>query len=464
MKINYELFLCIALIYFLSAFVNLDISVADKITGLSFSQPKVISGDVPHYLVDVYSLVYDGDFDLSNNYYRAEHNGSCDAGFYNKNKEINHAVKFVDKKTCKVYGGKFKPDVSGRVWIKIPDGPSNNPVDYYYYSVHPPGLPLFLSFFLWPLKYFTTPANCSLEAGSIFISLIVSIVGLVFFYKLLSLYCKDRFTCSLTVVIFSFATPLWHYSRTMWPETFLVSFLIVSIYLLVSRKYGAIAGLLIALCVLIKFPFVLICGVCAVYLIAQKRYKAAAFYLLPVLFVGVLILAYNHFIFGSALSTGQTYYFSKWGNPLVGFFGMLFSPSQGLFLFSPVLLFSLFGIKKFHKSNKKDFFLFASIFILYHAFWAIRGRDWEGGGFSNRYLVPVFPLFGVPFALFYSADWIKVDKLIRWIFYFVLVYSIIINANAGIFPALMWAQNVWQPVYVVVTKLSRILLIVKGAV
>ena len=453
-----NLFLLIGLIYILSSLIQFNFDKHDRIIGITFGLPRVLSGDVPHYLASVSSLVFDSDFDLANNYASAEQGSTCDVGFNNRNKPINHHVKFVDKKTKEVYSGKFIPDPNKEAWIKIPNGPSARLQDYYYYSVHPPGLPVLLFLFLWPIRYLFPRNTCAVEWSTVFFSIIVTLIGLFFLYKFIVHYGKNRRIAMQVLLLFGLGTPLWHYARTAWPETALTTLLMGALYLLLVQQSPFGAGILIALGISIKFPFVLFAGIIGMSLLNEKKLKAACMYAIPSILVFVMILFYHYSLFGNAFSVGQTYYFSSWGNPLNGFLGMFFSLQQGLFFFAPLLFLSFIGIKRFFLLQKKDAFVCACIFFAYYLFWAIRGLDWQGGAYSNRYLLPVMPLLAIPFAIACVDKKIPGKTLwIKNLYWVLIVYSIVINFIGGAFAPLLVNNYPWHAFVLLFTKFSYVL-------
>ena len=87
-------------------------------------------------------------------------------------------------------------------------------------------------------------------------------------------------------------------------------------------------------------------------------------------------------------------------SPLEAFFGLLFSPGVGLFIFSPILFLSLFTFTDFYKNHKKETFLFIGVigtFLLYYSF--IMTNTWHGlVGWSARYLILLIPFLLIPLA------------------------------------------------------------------
>ena len=104
---------------------------------------------------------------------------------------------------------------------------------------------------------------------------------------------------------------------------------------------------------------------------------------------------------------------------LVNFLGLLISPSRGLFIFSPFLLLSIFGLFRYgRRSDAGPLPVFAALWILsLLAFISGWFMWWGGGGFGNRLIVETMPgwifLSAVFWPLFWNESSIGLRKSIR---------------------------------------------------
>jgi hypothetical protein len=101
------------------------------------------------------------------------------------------------------------------------------------------------------------------------------------------------------------------------------------------------------------------------------------------------------FFFNSYI--GERFYFD---NPHI--IDGLFSFRKGWLIYSPIMIFSLFGFYYLRQKNKPFFtsFLFFTLLYLYLVFswWCW----WYGGSFGQRALIDIYPLLALPFAAFIS--------------------------------------------------------------
>jgi hypothetical protein len=172
---------------------------------------------------------------------------------------------------------------------------------------------------------------------------------------------------------------------------------------------------------------------------------------------------FNRYLFWSLLILLPFYYYSSqtyqtlippyyvpgwWGenpSPIQSLPGTLISPSRGLFVFSPVLLFSLYGIalrlKTFHVRSL-EFYIAATILLHWIV---ISHRLWYGGwSLGPRLFTDVLPFFAyflIPVVERFPesiVDW----KLPTHVFILLLAFSIFVHFRC----ALSWGPDQWNSV------------------
>lgn len=118
------------------------------------------------------------------------------------------------------------------------------------------------------------------------------------------------------------------------------------------------------------------------------------------LMVAVPFFIYNWAVYGSILSP---YYLPQQqlgeASPyevdyLNGMMGLLFSPARGLFVYSPLFLFSFVGAWMGYRSTKDALYLiFAGLFVVYWLLLMTFGDWWGGHSYGPRYFSDLSPLF-----------------------------------------------------------------------
>lgn len=142
----------------------------------------------------------------------------------------------------------------------------------------------------------------------------------------------------------------------------------------------------------------------------------------------------GHWIF---YSYGDEHFFFK--NPHIwkGLFGF----RKGLFLYTPILLFSIPGLYFLGKNNGQKRWLFPISIVLFLAFWVLFSWWcwWYGGGFGMRALIEFYPLF----ALLMGATF---QKLFRYQFQKPLTIIVALLVGLNLFQTWQYDKTIihWE--------------------
>jgi hypothetical protein len=206
----------------------------------------------------------------------------------------------------------------------------------------------------------------------------------------------------LLALLFAFGTTTWVISsQALWQHG-LAELLIVSALLLVTGPPSAAAvlaaGAVLGLIAGNRPPDVLLAAALGFNALwwAQRRWlllavgvavPAGLIILYNVVFVGHWAGGYGHLL---GESGGQF----LGGNVLVGLAGLLFSPTHGLFVFSPFLLFVPFAFRRlWEDAGNRRVTLALGIAIGLQLFLYSKCNDWTGGeAWGPRYLTDLLPI------------------------------------------------------------------------
>ena len=237
-----------------------------------------------------------------------------------------------------------------------------------------------------------------------------AILGLWFFRSILLRLQATPEKANLAVVLLAITTAYWKYATTDFSEITQAAFLLgaLNAFLDPSQNKWRKISLWCALLVAIKIVFVVLLPIFAAFAWLEGRKDHGAkgsfsrffdfcIFLIP---VGLLLAAANYLRFGSPFETGygsQASSFS-WEFFQRDWFDYLFSTQRGIFPFNPILLFALPGWFLFpleYRNFAKLCFGLLTTWFLVMCFW----KSYQGGWcWGNRLLVPILPIFFIPFA------------------------------------------------------------------
>ena len=215
-----------------------------------------------------------------------------------------------------------------------------------------------------------------------------------------------------TVLLLIFATPLWPYSGFGFNQPLMALFLWAAVLGAVAgparRSTLVMTGVCAGLAILTRHESSVAAAVIAAYVAIRAdrpRIRAVAWYgagLLPMIAVWGAV---NWVRFGSPIESG---YFR---DPIVGFGqsmltgggGLLFSPYSSVFLYAPIALLSVAGLRALWRRDRLTAMLFVLVFVSCFAVYASLG-NWMGGrSYGPRYLVPLMPALVLPLAFWSPA-------------------------------------------------------------
>ncbi|MFA6272512.1 MAG: hypothetical protein WC693_05435 [Patescibacteria group bacterium] len=302
---------------------------------------------------------------------------------------------------------------------------------------------------------FTTAIIITLsKISAAFITAISAILLLFIFRK----YLSEKWSVFLTIA-YAFGTSSWTVSsQDLWQHGASQLFLILTVYLLLKPKKSdlrfLLIGVVIGLSIAARYLNVIFGAVYLIFILYKYRTKIFST-LLGVLVPLSLVLIYQSYYLDNPFQTGYScnaysnrsfaciegWYSEFWD----GFGGLLISPSRGLFIFTPFLIFSLIGMWLIWKRNKKEvrdynlLFKFTSIGVLIFVVVMSKWWAWYGGvTYGPRMLADITPLMMLFFIPLLRSELFK-RKVVPAIFILLVVFSII-NQFTGI---IFWDGS-WQ--------------------
>ncbi|HBI43408.1 MAG TPA: hypothetical protein DDY78_11210 [Planctomycetales bacterium] len=409
---------------------------------LTSGPARVFSGDEPHYLLMLNSLLNDGDFDLANNY-AAVHAGGNQAGEgYAALRTLDHHTQLVIdgrrvdwREFYDFVNGDWEADADGVVHPVPKPGVTAPPPGVSEYSTHQYGGAFLLAPLLYPLRDTTW-----LEPAAIFCSGLAVVGAMLCYRMLLRCFTDDAFTINAVTAVAFLGTPIWFYGRSLFLEGMLTCCVVGAYALALRKKWSFLPGILVGISIQMKPNLALAALPLFVDLLARREWRRAVTMALPVAAsIGLLAWLYAE-LYGSPLRPPQPF---LWGNFLEGASGLLLAPGVGLLIFCPIAVLAFFCWPAFVRTKGRDAALMGIGFVLFFLLMASY-QIWNAGMcYGPRHLVPTLPLLlaslvMLPATAFYRS---AIGKALTW---GLAVVSILVNGFAVFFYWQFWGVNPYQ--------------------
>lgn len=232
-------------------------------------------------------------------------------------------------------------------------------------------------------------------------SFIAALAGIFVFLSLKELI--NRRTALIGTMIFAFATNTWTISsQGLWQHGLVELFLALSIYLVLLNEKQNSDKIIMSLGILsglffLNRPVDVVLLIPVLYYIITLKDRRIVYYFGLMALSGGPFLLYNYYYFGNPFG-GYSILLSGFSlNPtnITYLAGLLISPSRGLFVYTPILIFSVFGYLKTSQIQNKNIRNFLMIFgfsvsislLIYSCFncW------WAGWSYGPRFLTGMLP-------------------------------------------------------------------------
>ena len=283
---------------------------------------------------------------------------------------------------------------------------------------------------------------------------------------------------ALIALAYGLGTGVWSTSsQTLWQHGPNEFFLAMGAYFLTqaekSWKHAAACGAALSAAVACRPTSIVVAAAVAVYLlvrlVADRRAGTSAWeagrralvpYVLAALPIAILLAIYNTYYLGSPWDFGQakvghdvamtkTGTDALWQTPLLtGAAGLMVSPSRGLLVFSPFMVFALAGLVLLwtHRRYAPLWPLAAAMLVLLAI--AFKWFDWWGGWcYGPRPIVDTMPYFVL--MLIPVIEWVCRRRAVLAVFLLLLVWSVGVQAlGAFTYEMFGWNKAALAEVYV----------------
>jgi hypothetical protein len=280
--------------------------------GFFVVEPRASSGDEPHYLVMINSLLLKHDLRVQTVYDDVDQ-GGLEAGVMSRGIELDRHTIVVNRRTGHRAMGMLK---DGQ-WHRNP-GPEFAPSpDVYEIPVHPAGFPLLMALAVAPMQ----PRANEVEPDVGFILMLIAWLGVVATYFVGRRVGMGRGWALLAASILFTASPWLAYSRAYFAETSIGLAIILGLWALISDR-PILAALAAAAGALMKPPFALVGIGFLAEEVREKRWKDAIKIALVLGLPALAILGHDFWLNRRFLALSQ-------------FVNTLVDPVHGLLVYAP---------------------------------------------------------------------------------------------------------------------------------
>ncbi len=292
--------------------------------------------------------------------------------------------------------------------------------------------------------------NTAVFLGKLSASIITALS--VLFVYLAATHLARKETALFVAVLYAFGTVTWPISsRALWQHGGAQLSLAIALYALMRAMAGkgkhalGLAGFAASYAVVCRPSMILPWFILLMYVLLVHGKKVVQYVLFstpPALF----LMWYNVILFGAPWRTGYGGEALRWTGPFFeGMAGLLFSPSRGLFVYTPAFILCILSIalmvRRWKESRSKYYLALCAVSFGYIVLMAKWWCWWGGWSWGYRMLVDISPalvLLALP-----AIQFLEKIKL-RWIAVSLVVVSIGINALRGAEPRPLmgWVWNV----------------------
>jgi len=306
---------------------------------LKIVSPSAFSGDEPHYLIVVNSILFDHDLELQDDYERVRR-GGLEAGRRGRGGLPDHHTILVNRRTGHhaLWMSSIAEPVIGRpfgIRNSLPEfAPSP---DVYEVPAHPVAFPALLALALAPFH----PSINNVEPDVGFVLVLIAWAGTLATYLMARRGGFSRGPAILAAAVLLLASPWLPYCREYFPETTIGLTLALAIWAWSDDRPG-LASFFAAGAAILKPSFAVVGAGFVIEAMRERRLRDAIRMAVILSICAVALCAFNYWLAGTPLISGA----GAWRPTanLRQLLDTLLEPSHGLLIFAPWTIFAVFAI------------------------------------------------------------------------------------------------------------------------
>jgi hypothetical protein len=353
--------------------------------------PHVVSGDEPHYLLVLNSILFDHDLELQDDYERAAKGGLQAGGIVLP----DHHTIIVNRRTGK-HG----------LWMRFANGtfsqPQRNPEpelapspDVYEVSSHPVAFPALLAAFIAPFH----PTIDKVQSEASFVVVVICWLGTVVTYFLGRQVGLGRGLALFAVGLLALASPWLAYTRSFFAEP-VIGLSVAAALWAFEADLPVLAGLGAAAAVIFKPVFAVIGAGLVLDRIWERRWRDAVLMSAVLGACGLALMTFNYWLARTPIISGNV---ESWplgsarAHDLRPLFDTFLGSRHGLFIWVPWAIFAIFPMGNALWSGDRCGSLLFDMSVPTSLYLAVLSSLEFSSGYcyGPRYWVPLLPWMAV---------------------------------------------------------------------
>jgi hypothetical protein len=343
--------------------------------------PHVISGDEPHHLMVINSILFDHDLELQDDYKRAE--SGLDAGGIPL---PDHHTIVVNRRTG-AHGTWFEHHLDP----ELTPGP-----DVYEVSSHPMAYPALIAALIFPFR----PKMDDVQRDASVVTVLICWFSAIFTFLLARKVGLGSGYALLAAALLGLASPWLAYNRSFFAEPVIGLSAVIALYALESER-PILAGSAAAAAAIFKPPMAVIGAGFVINRILQKRWRETIVLLSVLGLFGLVLVMFNYWLARTLIISGNVsgpwpfgtntaHDFRTLGETFIG-------GDHGLFIWAPWTIFAIFPIgKAFCSIDARPRFLREMSLPMAMQLTVLTASNFEVGScLGPRYWVPFLPWMAV---------------------------------------------------------------------
>ena len=377
--------LCFAIILFLYwGVTRIELTPVRNLTVVA---PRVISGDEPHYLMVLNSILFDHDLELQDDYERVSR-GGLEAGSTFAGAHLDHHTILVNRRTGHhALALELLPGNSWSIGQRDPEFATGPEV--YEVSAHPVGFPALLAMLIAPFR----PSLVDVQRDASNAVVLISWAGVLFTFLIGCRVGMTQGSALFAALLVGFGSPWFAYARSYYSEPAIGLALAVSLYAL-EEDYLVIASLAVGAALWLKPPFVLIGVGFVLERLWARRFRDAGVMSLVIGCCCLLLVLYNYWLARTLVISGNGFLIARDFHSL---YDTLLDPGHGLLIFAPWAVLALFplGQALCTEPSRSSMLRRMALPIALYLILLVIDDQGPGTSYGPRYWIPFMPWLAI---------------------------------------------------------------------